>query len=131
MALLFSLMPKPIPLTSFLARLEHPLRAEIDAVRGVINGAGGGLSERVKWNAPSWHLGDHDFGALNLRQAGYVQLVVVYPSGIMIESDILTGTWADRRLARFDSLADIGEKSAALTALVRAWGAAVAALPAA
>ena len=36
-----------------MARLEHPLKAEIHAVRAIILKANRKIAERVKWNTPS------------------------------------------------------------------------------
>ena len=114
-----------------MAALDHPLKPEIEVLRTIIKTAGPELGERVKWNAPSYHLGKHDMAAFNLRQAGFVHLVLVFPAGLMIEDrrGLLEGDYKDRRLARFDSMADVEAKRPALEAVVREWVALVAALP--
>lgn len=114
-----------------MAALDHPLKAEIEALRRIIKAAGPELGERVKWNAPSYHLGKHDMAAFNLRQTGFVQLVLVFLGGLMIEDrrGLLEGDYKDRRLARFDSMMDVESKRPALEAVVREWVTLVAALP--
>ena len=116
---------------ALMAALDHPLKAEIEALRTIIKAASPELGERVKWNAPSYHLGKHDMAAFNLRQTGFVQLVLVFPGGLMIEDrrGLLEGDYKDRRLARFDSMADVEAKRPALEVVVREWVALVAALP--
>lgn len=114
-----------------MAALDHPLRAEVEALRPVIRAAGPELGERWKWNAPSYHLGKHDMAAFNLHQKEFVQLVLVFPAGLMAgdRRGLLEGDYKDRRLARFDSLADIQAKRPALEAVVREWVGLVSALP--
>lgn len=116
---------------ALMAALDHPLMAEIEALRTIIKAAGPELGERVKWNAPSYYLGKHDMAAFNLRQTGFVQLVLVFPGGQMIADrrGLLAGDYKDRRLTRFDSMADVEAKRPALEVVVKEWVALVAALP--
>lgn len=116
---------------TLMTALDHPLKPEIEALRRIIKGAGPELGERVKWNAPSYHLGKYDMAAFNLHQRGFVQLVLVFPGGLMIAErrGLLEGVYKDRRLARFDAMADVEAKRPALEAVVREWVTLVAALP--
>ena len=116
---------------ALIAALDHPLKAKIEALRSIVRAAGPELGERVKWNAPSYYLGRHDMAAFNLRQTGFVQLVLVFPGGLMIDDrrGLLEGDYKDRRLARFDTMADVEAKRTALAAVVSEWVALVAALP--
>jgi len=114
-----------------MASLDHPLAAEVEVLRGIIVAAGPDLGERWKWNAPSYHLGKYDMAAFNLHQRAFVQLVLVFPGGLMIADrrGLLVGDYKDRRLARFDSMADIEAKRPALEAVVREWVGLVSSLP--
>lgn len=40
----------------FMAGLEQPLKAEIETVRAIILDADKRITERIKWNAPSFYL---------------------------------------------------------------------------
>lgn len=42
----------------YMKKLEHPLIKEIEAVRAIIRGANKKISERIKWNAPSYYYKD-------------------------------------------------------------------------
>lgn len=108
---------------AFMAALDHPLKAEVETLRGIIRKASPKLSERIKWNAPSYFLGAHDFAAFNLHQIEFVQLIVVFPKGKpAIDVDgLLEGEWVDRRMAKFTSATDIEWKAKKLTGLVRDW----------
>lgn len=107
-----------------MVRTEHPLKAEIEALRKIVRDATPALAERVKWNAPSYYLAANpklDMGSFNLHQRGFVQLVIVFHGGTMIEGPILGGDYKDRRLLRFDDMADVNAKAAELARIVREW----------
>ena len=38
----------------YMKKLEHPLKAEIEATRAIIKNSKSKISERIKWNAPSF-----------------------------------------------------------------------------
>lgn len=108
---------------ALMASLQHPHKAEIEAVRRIILGASRKLEERVKWKAPSFHCGGVDLGAFNLHQVGFAQLILVFPRGIPAETGpgVLEGTWKDRREVRFHDLAEVSRKKAGLVRVVKAW----------
>lgn len=106
----------------FMKALKHPFKAEVQAVREIVLAANKKLAERVKWNAPSFYYGA-DLGAFNLHQTAYLQLILVFPNGIIDDggSGLLMGTWKDRREVRFADMKDVLEKKAALRRVVNAW----------
>lgn len=107
---------------ALMATLDHPFKAEVEALRKVIRAAGPKLQERVKWNAPSWHLEGDDLGAFDLWQRDFVQLVLLFRHGVVDDpTGLLEGEWKDRRTARFDGMADVRKKKAALAKIVRGW----------
>ena len=59
----------------FMRALDHPLKAEIDAVRKIIVAASPRIEEGVKWNAPSFRAGDW-FATINLRSKGFVHVIL-------------------------------------------------------
>lgn len=67
---------KPPSVVDFLARLEHARKPEVEALRGVILAAVPGLTERIKWNAPSFGPGDEDRITMRLQPGDRVQLVL-------------------------------------------------------
>lgn len=66
-----------------MGRLKHPLRAEIEKVRGIIARSSAKLRQRVKWDAPSFH---HvaDMMAFHLRTTEFVHLIVMFPPGMKV-----------------------------------------------
>jgi hypothetical protein len=112
---------------AFMTALDHPLKSEIEAIRGIIRRADAGITENVKWNAPSFVFKD-DFATLNLRPQTAVQVVFhtgAKPKGKKIAIDDPDGLlkWAadDRAVATFADMKEIKSKQVALTAVVRQW----------
>lgn len=106
----------------YMARLEHPLKVEIEALRTIIKNANSAVQERVKWNAPSYFYDNVDMAAFNLRQQKFVQIIFVFPNGLIDDnSGLLQGTWTDRREARFANMAEIETRKADLENVVNRW----------
>jgi len=105
----------------FMSRSVHPLKKEIEALRTILKNSNPKIGERIKWNAPSYFFND-DMAAFNLRQTEFVQIIFVFPKGLIKDEDgILLGEWKDRREARFYSMEDITTKKAAIERLVNDW----------
>lgn len=106
----------------YMRNLDHPLKAEIEALRAIIMGANPKVAERVKWNAPSFYYRD-DIAAFHLRSAEYVQLVFVFHRGKMIDDrlGLLEGEYEDRRLAKFRDMRDVEAKRDALVRVINLW----------
>ncbi len=94
--------------SEYMTALEHPMKAEINALRAIIKGANSKISERIKWNAPSYFYGKDivTFGP-PARKLNEVLLVFHHPSVVKITSNLLEGNYKDRRLATFKSLAEV------------------------
>lgn len=113
----------------FMAKLEHPLKAEIEAVRAIILGSDKRINESIKWNAPSFYLNEH-FATFNLRSLEAIQ--VVFHTGAKARADIAalkiddpSGLlkWAakDRCVATLSGVQDIRSKKSALVSIVKQW----------
>ena len=78
----------------YMAALEHPMKAEIEALRGLIKSSNPNISERIKWNAPSYHYQEDlvTFGPPS-RKTDEILLVFHHPSIVNIESELLTGNY--------------------------------------
>jgi len=90
----------------FMANLEHPLKAEIEALRLIIMGANSKLAERIKWNAPSYYYKD-DLATFNTRATKHVHIVFHHASIVTIHSDILEGDYKDRRMVYLRNMEDV------------------------
>jgi hypothetical protein len=107
---------------AYMRDVDHPFKAEMEAVRRIILGASPKLSERIKWNAPSFHYKE-DLGAFNPRATEYAHLILLFPGGAGMDDDsgLLEGKHKDRREAKFRNLADVEAKRPALERLVKRW----------
>lgn len=92
----------------YMDALVHPLKKEIEALRVIIKGANPKISERIKWNAPSYYyLQDIlTFGPAPRKQ-DEILLVFHHPFIVNITSELLEGDYKDRRLARFTNMAGV------------------------
>jgi len=98
----------------YMEALQHPLLAEIKAVREILRrSAGGRLSERIKWNAPSYYY-QQDLVTFNSRAEQHVHLVFHHPYIVEIVSPILEGDYKDRRMAYFRTMDEVNANEAEL-----------------
>lgn len=114
---------------AFLARLEHPRKAEIEVVRTIILSADPRIHESIKWNAPSFALADH-FATFKLRPETTVQVVFhtgakvkANPTAITIDDPARLLSWVapDRALVTFTNMEAIDTHRGTFVALVRQW----------
>lgn len=106
---------------AYVQQLQHPYKAEIEALRGIIKNAHPKIAERVKWNAPSFFY-QLDMAAFNPRAKGFIQIIFIFPKGLIKDSSgLLEGDWKDRRQAKFYDMADIKAKKKALEQVVNEW----------
>jgi len=113
---------------ALLAGLEHPLRADIEALRGVVLAASDGIGEEVKWNSPSFYLGEH-FATMRLNGKVPLQLILhlgakkaTLPSGAVQDPDgFLQWLGPDRACINFSVPGDVGRRKDALAAILRQW----------
>lgn len=118
----------------FMAALDHPLKPEIEAVRTLLLKSVPGLSEQVKWNAPSFVHGGDDRLTMNLRKRDQIQLIFhrgARPGekpGFAFADDTGLIRWLapDRGVATIDGMADLEAKAEGLAALTARWVAATA-----
>lgn len=106
----------------YMAALEHPFKAEVEALRQIILEANPKMHERVKWNSPSFYY-QVDLAAFHLRETKRVHIVFVFYKGQMIHESngILEGDYKDRRMAYFYSMEDVLAKKEALQKIVNDW----------
>ncbi len=122
-------MPPKADPDAFMAALEHPLRADIDFVRGVIRQAVPAAEEGIKWNAPSFRLED-DFATFHLRPTDSVCVILhtgakkrSEPLNMAIDdpSGLLEWLAKDRCMARLGAGEAVRSKRKPFEALLKAW----------
>ncbi len=115
---------------AFLRALQHPLKAEIEAVRSIILGVSAAIAEEIKWNAPSFRTEKDFFATINLRSKDRVQVIFhlgakVRPGLKAFAIDDPNGLMAwrgkDRALVTVGAGRDIAANRTALEAIVRGW----------
>ena len=114
---------------SYLETLQHGRKAEIETLRALILDAVPGLVERIKWNAPSFGMGNDDRITMRLHPGDRVQLIL--HRGAKAAADDLFRfedpdkliAWAapDRGVITFADAADLAAKSEALVLILRRW----------
>jgi hypothetical protein len=123
-------MPKaPESVEAFLAKLDHPRKAEIEAVRAIVLGAVPGLTEQVKWNAPSFGPAGEDRVTMRLQPPTKFQLIFHRgakprdPAGFTFPDPAGLLAWAapDRGVLDLGDLATIEARRAAIADLVARW----------
>jgi hypothetical protein len=103
----------------YMAKLEHPRKAEVQAVREMILGVHPGITEQIKWNAPSFSYKDY-IATFNLHDPELARLIFHHPAIASIPNAILEGDYPDRRIVYFASMDDVNAKKAALVQVVGA-----------
>src|SRR5262245_66652238 len=59
----------------FMSRLKHPLKAEMETLRGIILGASSEITEGIKWNSPSFYCHEW-FATCNVRDNDCILIVL-------------------------------------------------------
>jgi hypothetical protein len=113
-------MAKPPTVDEFMSVLDHPYKAEVQVVREVILGINPGITEQVKWNAPSFSYKGY-LATFSLHRREYA-LLIFHDGAILDGQDgLLEGTYPDRRMVYFHSLDDVAAKRPRLEAAIREW----------
>ena len=119
---------KPGSVDEYVDGLEEPRRKEVQAVRRIILGVNPKITEEIKWNAPSFALGEH-FVTFNAWSTDEVQLIFHHgpkkatSKGVPIDDPdgLLEWLATDRASMKLHGMKDIQAKKSALQSLVRAW----------
>ena len=124
-------MKKSVGVDGFLEALEHPMKDGIVAVRAALLKAGrGGVTERVKWNAPSFCWEGDDRVTFRLPPSGDgAQLVfhrgakVKAAKGFAFDDASGLIAWAapDRGVVTFTTVAEMKKKAPTIAKLALAW----------
>lgn len=118
----------PDDASAFLAALDHPLKADIEAVRKLVLAASPEIAEGVKWNSLSFRHTDW-FATVNLRSKDVIQLVMHTGAkakdnpdfDIPDENGLLLWLAKDRALVTLGSGKALKANAKAFTVIVKAW----------
>ncbi|QYK54306.1 MAG: DUF1801 domain-containing protein [Fimbriimonadaceae bacterium] len=114
----------------FMRMLEHPLHAELSALRALIMAVDSGIEEGIKWNAPSFFYRDY-FATFNLRSTDKIQAIfhtgakvkASATEGLEIDDPYGTMKWLakDRCMLTLQDMADLEAKRESLESIIRQW----------
>ena len=99
---------------AFLRELNHPLTAEVEAVRSIIKGVNKDIAEEVKWKAPSFNYKGEYLVTFNLWETERIHLVFHNTQISKVRSKLLEGNYENRRMAYFADMKDIKAKRSLL-----------------
>lgn len=113
----------------FMRKLDHPLKAELGAVRSILLGVSPEIIEGIKWNAPSFRVQEW-FATVNIRKD--VVLVILHlgakvkdnsTAGLTIRDPTGLLEWLakDRALVKFPDMKAIQSGRKAFEGIVRQW----------
>jgi hypothetical protein len=103
---------------AYMRQLDHPLKAEVQALREIIKGVHPGIIEQIKWNAPSFRYKDY-LATFNLRARQHVHLIFHNQQIAQVPSGLLEGDYKDRRMAYFADMNAVSEKRAELERVIQ------------
>lgn len=127
-------MPAKADPDAFMTALDHPLKDDIQYLRGVIRKAVPDAAEGIKWNAPSFRLAD-DFATFHLRPSDTVCVILhtgakkrtpVPDMTVPDPAGLLEWLATDRCMARLGAGKALRANRKAFEAVLNAW---VARLP--
>jgi hypothetical protein len=104
----------------FMANLEHPLKAELEAVRSIIVNANPKIEEDVKWGGPSFFYNE-DLATFNPRIKNYVALIFHKGELLNIKSDFLENATKGKVYAKFYSMDQVTANKELIEKMVNAW----------
>lgn len=114
---------------AYMAGLDHPMKPVLARLRETVLGVDPGITEQVKWNAPSFCWNGDDRVTANVRGSGSVMLVFHRgvgrkdASGFSFDDPAGLLKWAakDRGTVTFASLDEVESRAGDLADLVRRW----------
>jgi uncharacterized protein YdhG (YjbR/CyaY superfamily) len=100
-------------------KLDHPFKAEVQAIREIIKKVNKDMTEEIKWNAPSFSYKGESLVTFNLRAKEHIHLVFHNSNLPSIKSKILEGDYPDRRMAYFADKNDIKTKKPEIEKVIK------------
>lgn len=121
----------PEQVAEFMAKLEHPLKEEIELVRQIVLSSADSIREHIKWNAPSFFIENDDRITFNLKGKGFFRLIFHCGAKARPEAakeplfvdhtGLLEWQANDRALEKFIDMEDIKAKEDGLRLVIGEW----------
>ncbi len=103
----------------FMAKLDHPFKAEVQVIREIIKNVNKDITEEVKWNAPSSSYNGEYLVTFNLWAKQHLHLVFHNPMISKVKSELLEGDYEHRRMVYFSDKNDVKAKKTALEKVIK------------
>ena len=100
-------------------KLDHPFKAEVQAVRDIIKNVNRDITEEIKWKAPSLSYNGEYLVTFNLWEKQRIHLVFHNPMISKVKSKLLEGDYDHRRMTYFSDMSDIKTKRSALEKVLK------------
>jgi len=98
----------------FMAKLDHPFKAEVQMIREIIKNVDNDITEQIKWKAPSFSYKGEYLVTFNLWEKRKIHLVFHNPAISKVKSKLLEGDYEHRRMTYFSDENEIRAKKKAL-----------------
>ncbi len=102
---------------AWLNKLTPKVKIEINTVRKIIKDVSPKLSERIKWNAPSYYY-LQDILTFGPYKSDKILLVFHHPAVVNIKSLLLKGEYKDRRLVYFNNKTEAEKNKKELSRII-------------
>jgi hypothetical protein len=99
----------PEKVNEFMDKLDHPFKAEVQAVREIIKSVNEQITEEIKWKAPSFSYKGY-MATFNLWAKEHVHLIFHNGAVLHDQSGLLQGDTVDRCMVYFSDMEDAGEE---------------------
>ncbi len=105
---------------AFLDKLEHPLKAEMKAVRKIISEVSPDIEEDVKWGGPSFDYKE-PMATFNPRVKDYIAIIFHKGELIKDKSGLLEAGPKGKAYVKFASMAAVKANKGNLQNIVKEW----------
>lgn len=117
-----------VDVDGWLAGLKHPRMQEIQALRRLVMSVSPAIAESIKWNAPSYALGEH-FATLRLAGRPSLQLILhlgakksqIPKDAVEDPSGLLEWRGPDRAIVSFERPGGVEAVTGPLEHVLRQW----------
>ena len=103
----------------FMDKLDHPFKAEVQAIRDIIKNVIKDIAEEIKWKAPTFSYKGEYLVTFNLWEKKHIHLVFHNPEISKVKSKLLEGDYDHRRMAHFSDKDDIKAKKGVLEKVLK------------
>ncbi len=122
-------MPHTPSVDDYLSSLQHPHADAVLLLRSLILDAVPGVTERIKWNAPSFGLGDDDRITMRLQPRDRLQLILHRGAAVKDDASFSfedphgLAQWRtrDRGVITLSGRADVEERREVLSDILCRW----------